>query len=410
MTSPATAETGYANGGGPWWSQQAMEEVPELQWPLSTPVFRRMRTTDSTVKSSLAAVTSPIMRTRWFLEQGPARPEVAQHCASDMDLPLQGAPVSGLARTRDFAWNDHLHFVLLMLSYGHFFFQPVYRFDDTHRGPGAWHLRKLAPRPPWTLSRINVARDGGLISIVQNPAPGDTKPPETPVEDLVAYVYDREPGSWTGTSLLRAAYKNVLIKDPALRIWLQTIQRNGMGQPYYTAGPDEKSLERGLAMATAWQVGGQSGAAGPHGSLMQLLGVQGSLPNTREFVEYQDRSIRNSILANFLNLDAQGGSYALASVQESTFTQSLQGIAQQIADVTTQHVVRRLVDANWGPDEPAPRVNFEEIGSRQVATAKDLKFLVDSKLLYPDRPTEEAIRLQFGMPPKSTPTPGDVSV
>ncbi len=418
MTTPTApvVEVGYARQGpSTWWSSLDIEEVPELRWPLSVPVYRRIGTSDTQVSSSLRAVTSPVMRTRWFIDQADSRPVVAQHIARDFGLPVRGAdggtPDVPRLRTRGrFSWHDHLRDALLMLKYGHMFFEPLY-YDPSVSGDGLWHLRKLGARPPWTLSKISVARDGGLEGIEQHPGPGDTKPVPIPVERLVAYVYEREPGSWTGTSLLRAAYKNVLLKDPGLKIWLQTVTRNGIGQPYYTAGETEQDLTRGLAMATAWQVGATSGAAGPYGSSMQLLGVQGNLPNLREFVDYQDRAIMKGVLANFLNLDAQGGSYALASVQAETFIQSLQGIAQQVAEVTSQHVIEDLVDANWGAGEPAPRLAFEEIGSRQAATAQALKMLRDAGVLLPDRELEEAVRQQYGLPAKQpAQTTGSVDV
>ena len=50
--------------------------------------------------------------------------------------------------------------------------------------------------------------------------------------------------------------------------------------------------------------------------------------------------------------------------------------AARLADVATQHVVEDLVDWNWGPDEPAPRLVFDEIGSRHASTAQAIKLLV----------------------------------
>jgi phage gp29-like protein len=77
---------------------------------------------------------------------------------------------------------------------------------------------------------------------------------------------------------------------------------------------------------------------------------------------------------------------------------SLQTLAQQIADTATQHIVEDLVDVNFGPNEPAPRVAFDEIGSRQAATAQALKALADAGLIDPDDVLKQAVRQQFGMP------------
>jgi hypothetical protein len=74
-------------------------------------------------------------------------------------------------------------------------------------------------------------------------------------------------------------------------------------------------------------------------------------------------------------------------------------LAQQIADTATQHIVEDLVDINFGESEPAPRVVFDEIGSRQAATAQALKALADAGLINPDEVLKQAVRQQYGLPP-----------
>ena len=41
------------------------------------------------------------------------------------------------------------------------------------------------------------------------------------------------------------------------------------------------------------------------------------------------------------------------------------GVAQLIAETATQHVIEDIVDDNFGPDVPAPVIEFGEIGMRQ---------------------------------------------
>jgi hypothetical protein len=59
------------------------------------------------------------------------------------------------------------------------------------------------------------------------------------------------------------------------------------------------------------------------------------------------------VLAHFLNLGTETGSWALGSTFANFFTDSLNAVAAHIADVTQQHVVEDLVDLNWGPDAGA---------------------------------------------------------
>lgn len=215
-------EIGYANPRGrdgvPW---DEDERIADLQWPNSVHVFKRMDSEDGRVSSVLQAIGLPIRRTTWRIDQAGARDEVTEFVAQNMGLAIAGAdePTSTRLKGR-FSWSTHVQQALLMLRYGHQFFEQKVRIVGEGKAMRA-HLHKLAPRPSPTISKINVARDGGLVSIVQSPAVdsgltvarmlagGD----EIPVSRLVAYVRDPDPGDWVGRSLLRPAYKHWLLKD-----------------------------------------------------------------------------------------------------------------------------------------------------------------------------------------------------
>ena len=401
-----TNEIGYVNQShgsstNNWWMYED-ETTPELRWPQSVRVYDQMRTQDAQVGSVLEAVVRPILRTTWRLDPAGARPEVVERCADDLGLPIVGENPSPPPRTKGrFSWLEHLELALLMLPFGHMFFEQTYEVaEDGSRA----HLGKLSPRMPKTIDKIDVARDGGLISITQcgTMEHGTQKP--IPVNRLVAYVYKKEGGNWLGRSILRQAYKNSLLKDRLLRVQAQTIERNGMGIPLYTGqeGASDASLAAGLAMARGWRSGESAGTAIPFGATLSLVGVSGTLPDAQPAIDYHDNQIARAVLAHFLNLGQQSGtgSYALGVTFADFFTASLQTLAQQIADVATQHIVEDLVDVNWGPTEPAPKITFDEIGSRQQATAQALVALMGAGALTPDDRLEQSLRQQYGLPPK----------
>lgn len=412
--SPPTVELGYANGAGDsWWS--FTEETPELRWPESVAVYDRMPRQDAQVASVLRAVTLPVRRTQWRIEQAGARPEVAAKLAEDLGLPVQGEQLtdSRPIRSRDrFSWREHLSQALLCTRYGHMFFEQIGRID----ADGYWRLRKLAPRMPRTISKINVASDGGLVSIEQN-APvlkagtgRGTGPITIPVSRLVAYVNDREGGDWTGSSLLRSAYGPYNVKWRLIRVQAQMLERNGMGVPVYTGAPgaSNEDLVAGEKLATSFRSGSGSGAGLPNGATLELKAPAGVLPDATPAIKMHDEYIGNAVLAQFLNL-GEKSSYALGATFQDFFTMSLQTLAQLICDTAQQHVVEDWVDWNYGPDEPAPQLVFDEIGSRHQATAEAIKALVDAGVIIPDRVTEEAIRQLFGLPPKGYPPPAPIT-
>lgn len=403
--SVPTDEKGYQSSN--FWEYESAEDTHELRWPNNINIYDKMRRQDSQVMSVLRAVTLPIRRTTWRIDPNGAKPEVVQMISEDLGLPIKGEPVSTAPRSRDrFSWKEHLRLALLMLPFGHAYFEQVYRIDDQ----GMARLRKLGYRPPRTISKIDVDRDGGLKRIYQHgDQAGDNNSMD--VDRLVAYVLDREGGNWLGQSLLRPAYKFWLLKDRMLRVQLQSVDRNGMGFPVYKAGelPEnmnteqlkkyiQDEIEAGLKIAKGVRSGDTSGASLPKGAELDLLGVSGQLPDAEKPIRYYDEQIARAVLAHFLNLGTETGSWALGSTFADFFTLSLQTIAGDIAETASQHIVEDLVDINFGPDERAPLVTFDEIGSRHPATAEAIKALIDCGAIIADEAMETHLRTVYGLP------------
>lgn len=418
--SALTRELGFTNAfpgmlsAFSQWDQ--FEQVPELLWPNSVRTFTRMWREESRIASVYYAIGLPIQLTPWRIDPNGARDEVVQFVATNLGLPIMGdnnpAPKG---RTRDrFSWPKHLQVALRYLLFGHQVFEQVYRIDDSGRA----NLRKLASRPSSTIAYWDVALDGGLRAVYQWPpgtsfgsplgtaSGGFASEMEIPVNRLVVYVRDPDPGVWVGNSLLRPAYKSWLLKDEFIRIEATAARRNGMGVPVITAPESESEARIGsqdlqpyLNIAQQYRGGNNAGVALPNGSTFELAGVKGALPSgfIRQAVEYHDKQMALAALAHFLNLD-RGGSYALASVQADTFSQGVQQVASDICDTAQAHVVEDLVDINFGADEGCPLLTFDEIGSRQDASAAALQLLVNSGLITPDPNLEAFERQQMGLP------------
>lgn len=408
-------EKGYQNpasgiGVGFWNALDVHEDTPELQWPANIASFDKMRRQDAQVIQTLRAVMLPIRRTQWRIDPNGADEAIVEHVANDLGLPIQGRPGRTVTRTRNrFDWNQHLRLALLSLVFGHSYFEQVYEIVD-----GRAHLAKLGWRPPRTIRSIDVARDGGLIAIHQDGILGTANDITIPVDRLVAYVNEREGGNWLGQSLLRPAYKFWLLKDLLLRVQAQSVDRNGMGVPVYESAEvdptvqgddrtarEQRQIDEGQMVASGVRSGDDSGVSLPHGAKLSLLGVEGTLPDANTPIRYYDEQIARAVLANFLTLggDNSTGSYALGDTFQDFFTLSLQTVALDIANTTTQHVVEDLVDLNYGPDVPAPRVVFDEIGSKHPVTAQAIYQLVQVGALRMDDPLEEYLRTTYGLPP-----------
>jgi len=399
---PPVRERGYVNQSAKansWWVDTSREKTPELRWPRCLDVYEDMNAQDAQVSSVLRAVTTPILRTGWRIDGTGCRPEVTAHIAADLGLPIvgEGNEVPAVRTRGRFSWGEHLEIALEdKLQFGHAVFEQKYRYEAAE---GLYHLAKLGYRPPKTIAKFNVARDGGLISIEQK-GDGSSGTVTLPVARLVVYVHRKKGGDWIGRSLLRPAYKNWILKDRLLRVQTQTVERNGMGIPKYTGadGGGEEGLDAGQTIVTEMRAGDNAGASIPFGAELELMGVTGTLPDADVPIRYHDEQIARAVLAHFLNLGTQTGSWALGSTFADFFTLSLQSVAESIRETATQHIIEDLVDTNWGPNEPAPKLVFDEIGSNGNAIVQAVSILVAAKVLQPDEDLEQFLRTALGLP------------
>ncbi|MEW2483579.1 hypothetical protein AB0876_28735 [Mycobacterium sp. NPDC049093] len=414
-TAAPRTEKGYVNpipGSFTAWGLPMLdqfEQNPDCTWPNSVFTYGRMVREDARVASVFRAVGLPIRRTPWRIRPNGARPEVVKHVAASMGLPIEGAAEDEpTPRTRgNFSWARHLQQTLRYLQFGHAVFEIVYGAPVN----GLFPLRKLAPRPQSSIAYWNVDRDGGLISVQQWPAgtfggPGmvvmapTSMGPAIPVDRLVVYAHDMDPGVWVGNSLLRPAYKHWVWKDELMRIEAAAIRRHGIGVPKITGNSadseDEDRMEELLDIASNYGGGESAGLALTEGEDFNIVSPTGTPIDPRRAIEYHDHAMALVVLANFLNLDGKGGSYALANVQAGTFDQSVDAVAEDIREITQAFVVEDIVNRNWGEDEPAPLLVFDKIGQELIAAA--LQMLVNAKLLTPDAPLEAFLRSAAGLP------------
>ncbi|MGO1291279.1 MAG: phage portal protein family protein [Brevibacterium linens] len=403
-------EMGYArpvSTGAASVARQSSEDNWDLRWPQSIRTYTKMSREDSQVKSVLKAVIQPISRTPWRLAPNGADDEVTRIIAEDLNLVVQGEALDDpIIRTpRRASWNQHLRRALKwQLVYGHAFFELV--FDDASATEdGLTHLRKIAPRHSDTISKINVASDGGLESIEQRSV-GKLTSVTIPVDRLLAYRLDDDADDWVGESMLRAAYKHWRLKDQFLRLEATVLDRNGMGVPVSKSGfePTDEDMQRLEDIVTGLRSGDYAGAVVKNDELLEIKGVSGQLVSPREAISYHDSQIARTALAHALNLDGKGGSYALAEVQMDLFFQSLNEIAGQMAETANQHLVRDMVFALTGDSSgPFPRIVFDTIEAKKSLSPQDMAALHNAYLLSDGPKTEAHIRRSYDLPAEDRP-------
>jgi Protein of unknown function (DUF935) len=393
--------------GMPGWSyfmeRDALEHVPDLQWPNNILEYHRMRS-DAQIQGLYLGCVRPIQRYGWFLEPNGSRPEVLDGIAQDLNLPVRGQEDQPrLRQQRRFSFKDHLRHALLAILYGHMGFEQV----GEVQADGKWHLRKLGVRMPHSIEQINLERDGGLKSVRQRGmgSSAQGKPRVIDVNRLLWYAWDREGAQWTGRSMLRGIYKNFLLKDTVLRVGAINIERAG-GVPVVTGpkGATPEELAELGKMARAFRVGANAGGAIPNGAELNLAKAAGG-DEAVEYIKLMNEEMGRGWLMMFMNLgQATTGSYALGSSLIDYVLNTQEVIAEWVCDVFNEHMIEDWVDWNYGPDEQAPLLVYKRTDDRQVALS-DLVKLIDAGAITLDDELESWIREEYRMPrrdPNST--------
>lgn len=408
---------------GQGWAAAGWEDNPDLMFPWSVHIYDRMRRTDTQIGSLLRAVTLPIRSASWDLDDTGVDPAIAAFVADELNLD------AGMHQPGGLNWPDHLREALLALAWGFAPFETVYEIGPS-RTPGApaqvAHLKGLYSRPPRTLVELRVTREGDLAGVVQV-APGmdpvlyaghmaapsneyaRTQPLGggdiwIPRSRLAFYCLDREGADWTGTSLLRGAYKDWFLKEQALRHAGQGVERNSMGLP--VVGYDQDS-DRAMALdiATAARAGATAGIAIPRDRMeFALVGVTGQTVDPMPLIRYHDQAMTRAALAMFLDLGHDNGARSLGDTFVDFFTLSLRSVSDWIAVTATKEIIRPLVDVNFGPGLAIPMLRCEQITAGHPATSTALKELVDAGIVTPDAELEGYVRRAHGLPqPEPTP-------
>lgn len=396
---PASTNRSITPGWSVFEAQQFEIPVDALKWPKSIRTYEDMRR-DPQIQGLLTSVFLPIRHMEWYIDPTGTTGDIAIEIAQDLGLPLMDDDPDEDGPGIDF--DEHLRLALLALAIGHEFFEESGVIDDT---TGRYRLRKLAERPPRSLSRISVADTGELIEIWQN---GALPPPIIPADRLLTYVWDREGGNWAGRPLLYGLYRSWFLKDRALRDNAVMIRRF-LGLPVVeTTDPNvgKDAHDKAAEMAALLTSGDGSGLSTPYGTRLRLLGVEGTLPDPLKTIVYLDSQMARAFMQMFAELgqNSHGGSRALGTTLIDHYALGVLAIAKWIRK-SLMALVRRIVVRNYGPGVKVPQIGFRQ-DDREDMTSADLVSLIDAGVIVVDDELEATIRSRGNLPPRDAAEPG----
>jgi 2'-5' RNA ligase len=400
IASAPRTTAGYVTDSMGWTPAllDALEYVPELTWPESVRTYARMRN-DPQLSGVLASYLEPLKHAKWELDGSGCRDEVVQLVADDFGLPIAGSSDKpGPARRRGIQWDEHLRMALQYLAFGHMPFAERYEFVK-----GKYRLAELSERMPTTITDFDVDNTNGrLLTVRQFGAKDDID-----ARHLTWYAHEREGAAWQGKSILRPAYGAWLLKYEMWRVHGTSIRRFGMGIPSVEAPPGAlpAQVTQAQQLASAMRAGDQSGIGLPPGFKLNVTGITGSTPDALGFIKYLDEAMTRMALTHVLTLgSSQTGSRALGDTFIDLLQMAWNSIAKEVANIATQTVVK-LVDYNWGEDEPAPRITCGTVGDDPTLTAAVVSQLIQSGGIQPDPLLDAYLRRHWKMPERDPKTP-----
>jgi hypothetical protein len=384
-----------------------LENVPQLQHPESVRVYATMRH-EPHLSSILSAYQRAVGGAKYAIDPAGCEDETVELIADDLGLPIAGynddeEPQQG-ARRRGFTWAEHLRVAGMDRTYGHAFFEQVWREEA-----GRWRLAAVAERMPQTVEFLKLNRDGTLSAIVQGSIP---KSVEITTADhrLIYYTRERAGSNYFGESMLRPCYGPWLIKSELMRVHATSIRRFGMGVPTAQAlpgtSPTPQQIGEAQRVVSGLKAGQFSGVAMPAGFRLALEGMTGSVPDALAFITYLDRLCTRATMTSILDMaTAERGNRSLGETVMALMVMAQQDDAKAKCDVGTAQIVIPLVDANFGEGAAAPRICVSSVGADPELSAQDVFWLMAYAGLNPDEKLETYLRDRYGIPARDPNAP-----
>jgi hypothetical protein len=350
--------------------------------------YDEMRKSDATIRGSLRLLKTPVLSARWFIEP-----------ASDSTRDVNVAKFIwwNLVKGMTTSWPQFLHECLLMLDFGYYCFEKVFKIQDPGKenaGKVIW--QKLAPRHSMDIVDWLWDVKGGPAGIlVYDPLTQRDVP--IPIEKLLVFTFDKEGGDMQGISVLRSAYKAWHFKSNLEKIDAIQKERHGIGVPIIKLpmnfDPKDKILAEDLGRNL--RTNERAHVVLPPGWEIMFAKLEGQPVSALDSIKYHDLAMQKNVLAPFMD----GGSGAGKDDDRIMFLKSSRYIADIVADVINKYCIEQLVDYNY------TRVGYPTLCVRRIGEQADwrtmsfaIRNMVGAGIIRPDDKLEENIRDEMDLP------------
>lgn len=403
--SPGTAVAPGVRSGS--YALVEQDYNPDLRGQNFFNEINRMRLSDSQVKAVMAMVKLPLLAADWNVEG-------ASDSAEDVEIAewLEDRFFNHMTKP----WHYTLRHMLLSLDFGSMPMETVFEIrDDEDLKRPMVYLEKLAPRFPNTITEWNVDDTGELIDIKQVvDRKGQPTDLTITADRLLCFTHEMEGANWKGTSILRQARKDWVIKERLQRINQVAIEKRASGVDVGSmdemASQEEKNREAFETSLMSIRTHERNFLLLPQGHDYKIAGIEGQVLDPLPSIKYADVMILRSILADFLTAGTgDTGSFAMVKDRSSFYLMSLLGVSKEIVEPWNRYLIPKLVRWNWPDIKEMPHLVHSRLDRRDVtALATALGTLIDKGVITPDSPMEKELRDLLDLPrldPNAEPMP-----
>ena len=354
-------------------------------------IYDQMRRSDATVRSTLQVCKLPILSSTWDIEP-----------ATDDDTDTEiAAFVKHELFDRNLNWHDFLREGLTMFEFGHSVAEKTYELTD-YEGKPRIGIKKIGFRKQRSIQAWET-RDG---------KPGVTQQlvgssVDIPMVKLIIFVNDREGDNYQGTSLLRYAYKHWDIKDKLDIINAIALEKLAIGVPILKkpADADQADLVKARDAMRNFRGNEEAYQEIPVGWEVEMMDMKAnSTKDVIPTIQYHDRQIQISVLAQFLSLGGSeaSGSRAVSQDHSKLFLLSEEATAKNLQTTVQEQLIKQLVDLNFTSDmlkNGYPKLTFSKIGDENATElATNIKSLMEAGAMTYDPHLEDYLRKILRVP------------
>ncbi len=351
-----------------------------------------MRKSDGVVAGQLLAIKTPVMAGRWFIK--PGKKDKKNERIADFVWAC-------LTEYMSISWTQVLEESMLSADFGIWVWQKVWEIRKIG-GKEMVVLKKLAPRHPMDIKKINYDKHGGPESIVffskKNKDDAAVEEIKADIDDLLVISLHREAGNLLGVSILRPMYKHWYFKDQLYKIDAIQKERHGIGIPVIKLPPNfdpVKDVNEANQLGRNLRANERAHIVLPPNWVIEFAKLVGNPVYCIKSSQHHNDMIRESMLAAFT------GSERVAKEEDlSLFLKATRFIAQSVCDAFNLYLIPDIVKYNFDGIIENPKLSVRQIGEQadMRTFSYALRNMIGAGVIRPDDVLEDYVRELMDLP------------